>query len=178
MVVLIGLIGRKQSGKDTFADYLVRHHGFVKYAFADPVKKICEIMFLLDAKQMTDPVLKETLDGRWGATPRQMMQRVGTDMVRQIWGEDFWIENMDMRIQGGHERIVVSDVRFPNEAGWIKKKGGVLVRIEDGKPHPDTHPSETLQASIIEDILVLNHKDGIDRYHQQIQETLSTLGLF
>ena len=41
-MVLIGLVGRKGVGKDTFADYLVKNHQFEKHAFAEPLKQICK----------------------------------------------------------------------------------------------------------------------------------------
>lgn len=39
--MIIGLGYKKQSGKDTVADYLVSHHGFVKKSFATPLKQLC-----------------------------------------------------------------------------------------------------------------------------------------
>jgi len=170
-MVLIGLIGLKQSGKDTFADYLVDKHHFKKLAFAEPVKKICQVMFLLTEEQLNDPHQKEVVDGRWGLSPRQMMQKVGTDMVRQTWDDDFWVKNMDMRIRQVVQKVVVSDVRFPNEAQWIRDKGGLLVRIDDGREKPqDTHSSETSQASIQEDVCVFNEKNGLEDFHWKVEE--------
>lgn len=175
-MVLIGLMGFKQSGKDTFADYLVRHYGFEKHAFAEPVKKICQIMFLLTKEQLDDPKLKETIDGRWGLTPRQMMQKVGTDMVRQVWDEDFWVKNMDMRLRGVEGDVIISDVRFPNEAQYVRNCGGVLVRIVSvAEERGDTHTSETSQISIQEDVCVMNQKNGLEMYYQTIEETLTKM---
>ena len=169
-MVLIGLIGFKNSGKDTVADYLVRQHGFRKYAFADPVKEICKIMFRLDLEQLHDPVRKEQLDERWGMTPRTMMQKVGTDMIRNMWGEDFWVRNMNARVPShGSDRVVVSDVRFRNEADWIQQKGGILVRVVDGTQQCDNHPSETEQLSIKEDILLVNPKAGLSSFYDDIE---------
>lgn len=178
-MVLIGLMGYKHAGKDTFADYLVQKYGFQKYAFADPVKQICKIMFRLEQEQLDDPTAKETLDRRWGMTPRQMMQRVGTDMVRRVWDDDFWVRNMDMRVQQDHPgRVVVSDVRFQNEAEWVRQNKGILVRVVDGRQnHDDTHASETEQLSIQEDVCIVNAKKGVAQFHHEIEKTLSFLCL-
>ncbi len=37
--MIIGLSGQAGCGKDTCADFLVEHHGFVKVALADPIKR-------------------------------------------------------------------------------------------------------------------------------------------
>lgn len=174
-MVLIGLIGYKQSGKDTFADYLVSNHGFVKHAFAEPVKKICRVMFNLKDQQLNDPVLKETMDGRWGLSPRQMMQRVGTDMIRRLWDDDFWVKHMDMRLDKECD-VVISDVRFSNEAQWIKDNGGILIRVDDGRwRSTDTHSSEILQSYIKEDLCVFNKKNGFQEFHLLIEETIKKI---
>lgn len=172
-MILVGLIGYKQSGKDTCADYLVDHYGFKKYAFAEPVKQVCKIMFQLDPTQMEDEG-KERMDLRWNMTPRQMMQTVGTDMVRNHLGDDFWVRTMDMRVKKQQpEKMVVSDVRFKNEAEWIKKNNGILVRILDGTLHTDPHPSETEQLTIKEDIHIFNKKNP--QFFQEIENILHFL---
>lgn len=130
-------------------------------------------MFQLTPEQLEDPQQKEKADQRWGLSPRQMMQKVGTDMVRQMWGEDFWIRNMDLRLCDGD--VVVSDVRFPNEAQYIRDRGGVLVRIVRNGRASDTHTSETSQASIREDVCVVNEKNGLESYYETIEKTIPTL---
>lgn len=169
-MLLIGIVGPKQSGKDTCADYLVRKYDFRKYAFAEPVKDVCEVMFKLEKDQLHDAWLKEQVDDRWGMTPRQMMQRVGTDMVRSVMGKDFWLRHMDARVhQEKWDRVVISDVRFANEADWVRRNHGVLLRIDDGSRSMDTHLSETEQQQINTDECIFNTKtsmffDEVDRF--------------
>ena len=81
---LIGFIGRKSSGKDTSADYLIERYNYYKVAFGDPVKNVCKQLFLLSNEQLTDHTLKETIDNRWGISPRVMFQRIGTE-----FGQDY-----------------------------------------------------------------------------------------
>ena len=76
---IIGFLGKKHSGKDTAGKYMIEKHGFKRYAFGDPVKEICKILFNLTREQLTIPELKETIDKRWGLSPRQMFQRIGTE---------------------------------------------------------------------------------------------------
>ena len=36
--MLIGLVGKKKSGKTTAANYLIEQHDFISFAFASPLK--------------------------------------------------------------------------------------------------------------------------------------------
>ena len=85
--MIVGLIGKKGHGKDTFADYLVQHYDFVKLSFAEPLKKVCKELFLLTDEQLYDPMEKEKVDERWGKSPRQLMQIIGTDILRRYYDE-------------------------------------------------------------------------------------------
>ena len=49
---IIGLLGTTHSGKDTAGTYLISKHQFVRYAFGDPVKDICQILFSLSDLQI------------------------------------------------------------------------------------------------------------------------------
>jgi len=172
-MVIIGIIGPKNSGKDTIADYLCLQHDFHKEAFAAPVKDICEKMFLLDKAQLTDHELKEKVDERWGLTPRQMYQQVGTDIARNHFGDGFWVKHLNLRIkESSYNKIVISDVRFKNEAKWVKDNSGILVRVIDPSlVSSDTHSSETEQESITEDILILNDKNlGVNSLFMTIEK--------
>ena len=51
-MVLLGIMGKKGSGKDTVSDYLVSHYGYKKMAFADPIKQMAQIIFDLDISQI------------------------------------------------------------------------------------------------------------------------------
>lgn len=170
---MIGLIGRKGSGKDTVADYLVSRHGYKKHAFAAPLKRVCRELFLLDEEQMHQVDQKEKVDARWNMSPRQMMQMVGTDMVRKHLGIDFWLHHMTTTIAKEDEptKIVISDVRFANEADWIRRHGGRLIRvigIREDKDE-DVHASEQEQDQIVADEEILNdHGMGLEAFHDSL----------
>lgn len=168
--MIIGLVGKKGSGKDTVANFLVKSRKFHKRAFADPLKKVIEHLFLVDAYQLHDPILKETIDERWQLSPRQMMQKVGTDMVREKLGEDFWLKHMELSLPQGRN-CVISDVRFQNEADWIKKKGGILIRIQsDDASSIDSHQSEMELENIKTDYVIPNEKRlGLDTFHEILE---------
>ena len=144
--MLIGLTGAKGCGKTTGADGLCNAHGFKTYALATPLKEAAKILFQFSALQVEDPILKETVDPRWGFTPRHALQKLGTECIRKVFREDFWIKNLEVTVdpilQSG-QNVVISDVRFDNEARWILDKGGVVIRVvRPGLQSTDSHPSE------------------------------------
>lgn len=130
--VLIGVTGRARSGKDTLGAYLETFYQFERYAFAWPLKHGIRSMFGLDSRH-TDGELKETpLEILGGRSPRQVMQTLGTEWGRthvapDIWvdlGVAKWLENRD-----AGRSLVITDVRFENEAQAIRGEGGVVIHV-------------------------------------------------
>jgi FMN phosphatase YigB (HAD superfamily) len=68
---------------------------------------------------------------------RKMMQRVGTEEGRNVYGHDIWLkftlEWMLIHASRGIKRIIVPDVRFHNEFDFIKDLGGTMVRVNAPK---------------------------------------------
>ena len=170
--MIIGIIGNKRSGKDTIADILVREYGFSKYAFADPIKEICETIFFWDYERMTGP-LKETIDPQWGISPRQAMQRIGTELFqiqlgkflplfdevngRLIWARRFkyWYENIN-----DNQNVVVSDVRFKHEVSLLNKLDSTLIKVNRPSIQTitDSHSSESAVNELPYNYLLENNK--------------------
>lgn len=128
----IGITGLARSGKDSIGAYLQTAHGFERYAFAGPIKAGIRVMFGLDGRH-TDGLLKEIPTARLkGKSPRQVMQTLGTEWGRQhvaptIW-TDLGLEKWrGMRDEG--RSLVITDVRFENEAHEIRRGGGVVLHV-------------------------------------------------
>ncbi len=142
-MTLLGITGRIHSGKDTFVQTLVRHVGFARVAFADELKS--EV-----AENLSITV--EELE-RDKAKHRKLLQDHG--MARRQEDHNHWITLVAAHIDWladtyGVSCVAVSDVRFRNEATWVRARGGMLVRLirADGEFAADTHESEAGQASI------------------------------
>jgi hypothetical protein len=142
--MIIGFNGDAKAGKDTAASTLVHAYGFRRLAFADSLKIAARAIFgLTDAQLWGDK--KDELEPFWGMTPRILMQRLGTECLRNGFSEDVWIKSLFKPIADQpHEHYVITDVRFENEARTVLEWGGKVYRII--RPGNDTrigHASET-----------------------------------
>ena len=179
---IIGLIGKKRSGKDAFARTLVDERGYVRIAFADPLRQMAAGVDPLVGRFPLPGHLQAPEDG-WHLTEvldaigyekakeipevRRFYQRLGTDGVRAI-DPGFWTRIGLQRIAATHEDrldsrarpVVVTDVRFPNEADGIRELGGVIVRIvRPGLVSTDEHISEKALDNYRPDYVVKNDDD-------------------
>jgi len=137
-IMIIGLSGYKQSGKDTVAAYLVKEHQFERKAFADPLKKsvaaLFDIPFSDVDKLKNQTYATATVESKDGSlhdmTFRTFLQRYGTEAHRDIFGQDFWVDQT-LPVRGFYpgRAIVVTDVRFSNEAVRVRELGGLVVRV-------------------------------------------------
>ena len=143
--MIIGLTGRKRSGKSTAARYLVENHGFTELSFAEPLKRMA---LAVDPRvgPESDPVRLSEAVGVWGweeakdrfPEVRRFLQRLGTEGVRDHIGQDTWVNLAELEIirvireneqvdQVAESNIVFADVRFENEAALIREWGGVVI---------------------------------------------------
>jgi hypothetical protein len=147
-IEVLGLSGWARSGKDTVADYLVEHAGYTKVSFAQTIR---DALVALDPEIRVDGALcnlKQVEVIGWEALKdlspsiRPLLQRMGTEVGRQMFGEDFWVDAAINRIPDG-SKVVFADVRYPNEAKAIKVLGGEVWRIErPGIGPANDHESE------------------------------------
>jgi len=135
-VNLLGLIGRKHSGKDSVAN-IIRDATPVdtkvlRFAFADRLKNVCTQLFAFpDDSFFHDQSKKEVVHPDYShMTPREIMQWFGTDFIRKEMGEDFWINRLQLEMSKEIEKygqtyenitILVTDVRFKNEASFLEE---------------------------------------------------------
>lgn len=144
-------MGPKGSGKSTLAFALQTKYYFHHTAFAEPIKKmLIELVHLQGcsiptANEMFRLGLKETPTKYLsGQTPRHAMQTLGTEWGRNWIDYNFWV-NVWINSIKDHNRVVVDDVRFENEATAIRQEGGVVVFVSrPGVETTDNHSSEKL----------------------------------
>lgn len=182
---LVGLIGRKGSGKDTAAETLLGQ-GYENVKFAGALKDMlrCVLAYQgVDAEtieRMIEGDLKEVpTDYLAGKTPRFAMQTLGTEWGRDLIGKGFWAGATMRRVRNllsAGKRVVITDVRFPNEVGSVEVQGGVPFGITADwiKPTEGEHESEALIddliASLPEAQKIINKKGEPNLVRQAIQE--------
>lgn len=181
MPQIIGILGKKRSGKDTIADYLVARYNFTKLKFADPLKDVCKILFGFTDEQLNGD-LKEEIDKFWKISPRYAMQYLGTDLFRnQITpllpniSNDFWIKIMELKLLNTTGPIVIADIRFQNEIDLIHKHKGIIIKINSiNTDDTDQHESEININNLLGDFTVYNDIILVNLY-KQIDTFMGTL---
>jgi hypothetical protein len=156
--MIIGLSGYAQSGKNTVADILVDHHGFIALAFADPIK---ELVYDINPKINSIEIQRLVNEYGWDIVKqdpevRRLLQTTG-EAGRQGIDEYLWVAMTLSQIKDPYEgRYVITDVRFPNEAAAITAQGGQIWRIErPGVDAVNDHVSETaLDAWVFEETII------------------------
>ena len=123
------LSGAPLCGKDSSADYLVKHYGFQKCELKSPMYGVVASLFNLESfSYFTDRKLKEKKIKQWDMSPREMLQHVGYEMKR-IFGGDIWCKNLLSRI-GVDKNIVIPDNRYGDENEFFKQHFEVIsIRI-------------------------------------------------
>ena len=144
---LIGLTGKKRAAKTLFLKYWIDQ--VARAAFADNPREIAHITGF-PVWQVEEE--KESL--------RLLLQAWGADFRRKFFGEDYWIQAMDADLQNleleGFETAIITDVRYPNEADYIKGQGGTVVRVVRGTDSTDHHSSETAMDDYAVDFTINN----------------------
>lgn len=73
---------------------------------------------------------KNTYVEAYGMTIGEMLQKIGTNALRDNFHKNVWINALAIEIQKNPGNYIITDCRFKNEAQAIKDMGGILVRIE------------------------------------------------
>lgn len=158
---VIGLTGYAQSGKDTLAAILVERYGYRRIAFADTIRK-----FLYEINPMVacSPTgyLKDLVNlvgwdkAKQEPQVRRLLQDLGV-AARDLIGPNVWVDAAMASVDDS-EKVVITDVRFENEADCINSMGGQLWRIKrPGVEAVNAHISETQMDGYKVDQIIVNN---------------------
>ena len=164
---IIGITGNKGHGKDTAANTIKLFLGKDTqiFSFAKPLKIAVSTLFNINENYFEDQQLKELPLSDWDdKTPRQLLQWLGTDVLRK-YDTDIFIKNMEKRIENTKNDIIVSDVRFDNEANLIHRLGGKIIQIDSTERLGRCNDSHITEYGInpgLRDITVYNNSDKVN----------------
>ena len=136
---VIGLAGKAGSGKDYLARRVLRPVGFLPFSMAWHMKA-----FIVGTGRAT---LEEVFVTK-PPSVRTLLQQEGTENGRLKYGEDVWCNTVVtwlglFREHWGVDRIVIPDIRFPNEVAMVRNLGGKVVRVVA----PSRSPAHKLSAT-------------------------------
>lgn len=152
-MVIYVISGKARHGKDTVAmDIKEVYEGkglkVINLAYGSYIKEY--------AKKISD------WDGNEETKPRELLQELGTEVIRKQIDNDFFVKRIceDILVYSHYfDVITISDARFPNELEWPKKKFDNVVNVRVIREGYDSVLSEKEQKHLTEVAL-----DGYNNY--------------
>jgi hypothetical protein len=200
---IIGIAGRMNSGKGVLAQWLHRNYGYVSLESADKLKETCTEFLGLDSvdelnelKKSGRPIgmycnkdvckrlakafnieekyIDSALLEQEVHTVRTLLQKVGTDVLRQ-YDPDWHINQLCVSIIENVKNglpVVIGDVRFPNEKARIEGLGGIVYYI-NRDIESDGHESENaLSPKDFSEDRVIENDGTVDELIEKFKQTI------
>jgi len=150
-MLVIGVAGQAQMGKDTLADYLCEKLNetnavqWTRSAFAQGVKDVYSNTFDVSREFIEEWKTKDEVPPGFDMTVRKGLQFIG-DGFRTI-RSSVWV---DQPFKTTTPKII-SDVRYPNEFLRVRKEGGLNIIVgRSDKLNDDPNGSEALIRPYVE----------------------------
>lgn len=197
--MIIGLSGIASSGKDSTANIIIKKYpNWVKVSFAKAMKDAASAMFgfpreLLEGDTLESREWREQKSEYWSeklgqeVTPRNILQILGTGLVRKHLHENFWVDRLELEIKQLTEsgkNVIITDVRFPNEAEMIRSLGGKIWHVFCGETPKwfvdyrdsdivptNIHESEWKWAKTIPDVIVHPEYKSLELLEEIVTDT-------
>jgi len=148
-VTVIGLSASAGTGKD-YVGKLIKQRGFYNVSLAWHFKIHCI--------SHGDATYEEVFDTK-PPRVRRLLQILGTEQGREVWGEDIWVNTLFAWMTLYHkdwdmDKFVIPDVRFPNELRAIQRLGGRVYRVTGDRLGDLTEEawSHTSEQSLTDDM--------------------------
>lgn len=179
--MLIVISGKARAGKDSVFNVLAKCGGFKRIAFADPLKNMCSSVFNIPLNYFYDDDKKDApfetpidyidfhsalqfavnadlpLQQLEFKSPRDLLQQVGTDIVRKHVDNEFWIKLLVKQLQTTEGNVAITDARFQNERDALKAIGGTLMLVTKPDTTAAGHSSENDLGSEADYDIVVNN---------------------
>ena len=178
--MLIGICGKKQTGKNTVAEYLsntlTKKTNVV--SFATPVLNIAGVL-ANDDFRINYEEKKKTFFPNVNLTGRELLQKVGTEWGRSL-NPNIWVNLLFNKIDDAgykmyYKHTIISDVRFKNEADEILKRGGILIKLERNTGLSDNHISENDLDDYDKPMYVIDNNGTLEQLKQKLEIVVESI---
>lgn len=190
MKTIIGINGKIGAGKGTLTHMLmylaeVNNLTSEEFLYAYKLKKIvaelANVPFELTLTQEGKNEYIEMFDMTLGV----MLQKIGTDVLRQYFYDDIWIKSVNDQIKKSDVSIaIISDLRFPNEVKNINEQNGFTIKIIRSNNNINLnskrdvkHSSEIALDDIELDFTIINDGSKSDLYTKAIEVFIAISGI-
>lgn len=186
MIKVIGFVGKMKSGKTTGAKHLVDTQLYTRLRVADGLKKMLKDGLGVPEEYIDGDLKNAPCEQLCGVSARHAMVTLGTEWGRNLIHPDLWVKCIDTQMRDliyqEHTKFVIDDIRFLNEAKWLKALNELkigylfdarLIRVlrKDGD-NESTHQSEVEQDQIIADSTIYNDYT-LAMYYESINDIVS-----
>ena len=166
--------GKARHGKDTVAID-------IKEIYEKKGLKVINLAYGSYIKEYAKKI--SNWDGNEETKPRELLQELGTDIIRKQIDHDFFVRRLceDILVYSYYfDIITISDARFPNELEWPKKKFDNVISIKVIRDNYDSVLSEKEQKHLTEVALdeynsydYVIHNDGtLDDLKDKVNEVV------
>lgn len=158
--MIIGLAGRARAGKTTAANMLLAGgYANYEYAFASPIKNMLKAIGIDPEDSYWEAHKTDPIPFFNGLSYRELMQSLGADWGRTTLGDDIWVKIADqVRASLPDQVMLISDVRYDNEAAFVKQNGGKILHIESPfSQEAQSHSSELGFDPAYVDVFIKNN---------------------
>lgn len=132
--MIIGFCGKKGSGKNFYANYLINNYNFKELSFAYPLKESLKLILNLNDSDVNG-INKDKFNNKYQCYNRELLQWFGTDVFRESFNNRFnyngsvWVDWIKDIIIKNPDNYVITDVRFQNEIDMLHSFNGKIINI-------------------------------------------------
>ena len=188
--MIISVTGKIGSGKDTIAEIIKQispYYNWEVKKFAGKLKVIAEILTGVPKHHFEDQEFKKRdMAPEWGMTYRELLQKLGTDALRNGLHENVWVNSLFADYQANTVAVgtsefditekdedpnwIITDTRFPNEIEAVKKYKGIAIKVvrDTGNTVGVTHESETALDNYTNWDYVIENNGTLDELRSKV----------
>lgn len=172
---VIGITGKAGSGKDTVGDILRDKYDFATTKLAFPIQKIVCGLFGFDVDKWQDREWREAVQPIYDCSPRRLAQTLGTEWGRNSVKHSLWLDlTFDLIKKEVLDPVAITDVRFNNEAEFIRGNGGFMIHVHRSNLEGIEHRGHQSERGITVDPrdFHINNYSTLDVLEEQVDHVM------